>query len=262
MTSSPACVAASVAISQLPKCAEKKIKRVVDPRASTISRKPSTVTRPPGSYNLNLSRCGYSATTRPRLSHMSRTMRAISASDRLGRARRKLSRARLLMPSAGPMLRASNPPKADAASTGKIRKKAKARRANSPSVQSRTYLTPLRSAMRRPFERAVEQPVERRLVAPGDGQRQILDTNPPRRREAHPVFFRRHERRARLFRQTGERRELRLAIAVMVGEAAHRRDSRAGLGGMVEELLRPADARKQHERPAGEGCRWRQRLGL
>src|SRR5690348_6541689 len=242
MTSSPACVAASVAISQLPKWAEKKMKRVSGRRASSASCTPSTVTRPPGPYTLNLSRCGYSATTRPRLSHMPRTMRLMSESDRSGRARRRLSRARLLMPSTGPMLRARNPPTADAASSGKTRKKAKASRANSPSVQSRTRLALPRSAMYRPFERAVEQPVERRLVPPRDGQWQILDARLPRAFEAHPVFFRGHERRVCLFRRVGKARQLALAVAMVVGKAARRDDPRAGPGEMVEKLLRSADA--------------------
>src|SRR5215469_3241111 len=260
--SSPACVAANVAISQLPKWAEKKMKRVSGLRASRNSRTPSNATRLPGSYGLNLSRCGYSATTRPRLSHTPCTMRLMSESERLGRARRRLSRARLLMPSTGPMLRARKPPTADAASTGKIRKKAKTSRANSPSVQSRTRLTPSRSAMRRPFKRAVEQPVERRFVAPGDSQRQILDARSPRRREAHPVFFGGHQRRARFLRRVGERLQFGLAVRMMVGKAARRNDPRAGLGKMVEKLLRPADAGEQHEGPAGELRRWYQRFGL
>src|SRR4029077_20697709 len=63
-------------------------------------------------------RCGYSATTRPRLSHMPATTRAISVSGNSGTARLMLRRAIAETPREGPMRRASAPPRAEAQSRG------------------------------------------------------------------------------------------------------------------------------------------------
>src|SRR5579885_60009 len=183
---------------------------------------------------------------------MPRTMLSISASDSAGRARRRLSRARLLTPSSGPTLRASQPPRAEAASSGSSRKKAKAMRANAPSVQSRMRLPPRRSTMCRPLQRAREQRVERPLVLPFDRQRQVGDARAPGRREAHPIFLGGDQFGFGLARGCGELFELARAVRMVIGEAAGNDDLGAGAREMIEEFLRPADAGEGHQSAAGE----------
>src|SRR6202022_3931040 len=65
-------------ISQLAIWPEKKIIRRPAATVRSTCSKPRVSTGPPGSKTLIFRRCGYSATTRPRLSHMPATTRAIS----------------------------------------------------------------------------------------------------------------------------------------------------------------------------------------
>src|SRR4051812_33895714 len=101
-------------ISQLAICPEKTIIRRPAATARSTCSKPCVSTRPPRSNTLILRRCGYSAATRPRLSHMPVTIRSISASESSGKARLRLRRASLETPRKGPTRRASAPPRAEA----------------------------------------------------------------------------------------------------------------------------------------------------
>ena len=101
--------------------------------ARSMCSKPCVSTRPPGSNMRIPRRCGYSAATRPRLSHMPAMMCAISASESPGNARPMLSRARLETPSRRPIARASAPPIADAQSSGNNPKAPKHSAAPQPS---------------------------------------------------------------------------------------------------------------------------------
>jgi hypothetical protein len=94
------------------------IRRPAATARSTCS-KPRVSTRPPGSKTRIFAKCGYSAATRPRLSHMPTMTRAISVSESSGKARLMLRRACLKTPRSGPMRRATVPPRAEAQSRGK-----------------------------------------------------------------------------------------------------------------------------------------------
>src|SRR6185312_11921128 len=64
-------------------------------------------------------RCGFSATARPRLSHMARRMRSFSAALLVGKARLRLRRATREARRRGPMPRPRKPPSAEATPTGR-----------------------------------------------------------------------------------------------------------------------------------------------
>ena len=77
-----------------------------------------------GPSRSNLSRCAYSATVRPRLSHMLRRMASLSASVFSGKAASRFSRARSGHAACGrKMLRPIQPPSAEAASRPRTRNK-------------------------------------------------------------------------------------------------------------------------------------------
>ena len=110
---------ASIAISQLAICPEKTIIRRPVATARSTCSKPCVSMRPPASKTRIFRKCGYSAATRPRLSHMPATTRPISVPESSGKARLMLRRACLETPRNGPMRRASAPPRAEARSRGK-----------------------------------------------------------------------------------------------------------------------------------------------
>ncbi len=96
--SKPACRAVNGIISQLAKWPEKNITPLPLATALSAVSRLTTSSRGSGPCSLNLSRCAYSATVRPRLSHISRTMVSISSAVFSGNAARRFSRARFMMP--------------------------------------------------------------------------------------------------------------------------------------------------------------------
>src|SRR6516162_2274121 len=118
-TEIPCWMPASIAISQLAICPEKTIIRRPAATARSTCSKPRVSTRPPGWKTRIFAKCGYSAATRPRLSHIPAAMRAISASESSGKARLMLCQACLETPRKGPIRRASPPPRAEAQSRGR-----------------------------------------------------------------------------------------------------------------------------------------------
>src|SRR6266851_3375061 len=131
----PYCPAASAAISQFPRCPPKRIAGCPAAMARSRWSRPTVSTGPPGANTLICRRCGYSAATRPRLSHMPRTMLSTCGGESSGSAARKLSRARCEIPRRGPICRPSAPPTAEAAASGKARIAAKNSAATQASAQ-------------------------------------------------------------------------------------------------------------------------------
>src|SRR5262249_40587895 len=157
--------------------------------------------RPPGSKTRMFLRWGYSAATRPRLSHMPRMTLAISPSESRGKARSMLRRARLEMPRCGPIRRPIAPPRADAQSSGNI---AKAPNNNATAQASRWWigrdalaglLGQLASIPMDGSNDGVQKPGERSRLRPADFDLEDFDTGAPGLRHPHDVLCGRDETR-------------------------------------------------------------------
>ena len=127
--SKPSRSAKAPASSQLPKWEATNRPGLPSSRNRWTFSSPTTSTR----LCINFLTCGNSPTTRPRLSHTSTTMASISAALFSGKARRRLRRAIADTLSRGPMVRVSQPPRPEAASTGNARSTASRARAAAAS---------------------------------------------------------------------------------------------------------------------------------
>ena len=92
MVMSRPCQVAEIGVtSQLAMCPETRMPAVVPSRMARTGSESIQSMRPLSSAAMR-PKCGYSAATRPRLSHMARAMRSISGSGLSGNARRRLRR--------------------------------------------------------------------------------------------------------------------------------------------------------------------------
>src|SRR5438552_2075496 len=251
--SSPYWAAASPAISQLAMWPPNRITR--RPAASARSRcsMPRVSTRLPGSNTRICRRCGYSAATRPRLSHMPRTIASIRGSDISGKAARRLRRARSEIARRGAIRHARKPPSAEAAASGRQRRiamDAAAPQASNRCVQETgaaagsaasgarvASITGLR-------QKRVQYPVEHYRVAPADLDVEHFDAGPPTRMQPPPILCRRDELRVSPRCRFAKAGDLVGAVRVMVRKALCRGQLRAEAAQGRKEFLGPADPGK------------------
>src|SRR5579885_968226 len=229
-TRSPYCREASGPSSQFARWPEKTIMRR-PARARSKCSKPTGSTGPPGANTSMPRRCGYSAATRPRLSHMPRTMRSISPGDRAGKAKARLRRARREMPSRGPTARPSAPPSAEARPSGNRPKAAK--KAAAPQAWTRSDHSAIGERRQHGGERL--------RVAPGDGDVEHRDAGARRRGEPHPVLRGGDQPGTLAFGEAVQAGKLAGAVAVVVGKRPRRDELGAEPAQQGEEFLRPAD---------------------
>src|SRR5712692_2869572 len=261
----PYCPAASAAISQFPRCPPKMIAGCPAAMARSRWSRPTVSTGPSGANTLICRRCGYSAATRPRLSHMPRTMLSTCGGDSLGSAARRLRRARSEIPRCGPIRRASAPPKAEAAASGNARIAAKnsaAMQASARWLQERLQDTAATGAsaaggvspasIGRRAQDIGQKMRHRRHVTPVYLDLEYLDPGLQVRRQPHPVLRGRDESgigARRLLPQPGN---FGIAERVMVGKRMRPDYDGADRAQAGEEFFRAADAGKGDDWRAGK----------
>src|SRR6185312_13975362 len=164
---------------------------------------------------------------RPRLSHMPRTIASVSALLSSGIASCKLARARLVMPSRGPIQRPIAPPSAEAQSSG-----------NRPSTPPANAAI---AASRRWFQRAGgdegsaticgmsrqdrrEQGGQRCLVLPADFYMQDIDADAPIIGQPDSILIRGDEQRVLPVGELAQANNLARGERVVIGESLFRDD--------------------------------------
>src|ERR1700676_699692 len=281
----PYCPAASAAISQLPRCPPKTI--TGRPAASARSRcsRPAISVGPlrrretPGGNTRIRRRCGYSAATRPRLSHMPRTTLSTRVDDSSGNAARRLFRARRDIARWGPIWRARAPPSAEATATGRVRIAAKNTAAPHASARylhdeaapfcaltgfavigrSAARRAPVVSMSRsivvsvaRPAQELREKVRHGRRVAPLDRDLEHEDRLAHRRAKAHPILCGGDQAGAGAVRLSPQPGDLSLAEAMVIRKRVRRDHGGADRAQAGDEFLRPANAGKGDHPDTGQ----------
>src|SRR5712691_9853182 len=183
---------------------------------------------------------------------MTRMTRRTSLSSRVGRARRRLRRARLLTPRRGPTRRPRKPPSAEAASSGSWRKRPNMTAA---PIASKRWARVRGSLNRRLTRELVASAMGGRRRQLGCQQRRQLigltpfygdfedaDRAPQRLGQADPVFRGSHRHSTLRLGSAGQLRDFIVAIAMVVGKIVPRDDPGAEPGKRRVEFCWTADA--------------------
>src|SRR5262249_31801028 len=205
-------------------------------------------------------RCGYSAATRPRLSHMPRTIASTRSAESSGIAARRFRRARLETPRRGPIQRATAPPNPEAASSGNAPMAAKNRRAPQASIrydqgvgdlsESASIGAGVASVTAR--QAIEEEALDGIRIVPADLDLEHVDAVAQRRGKPDPILCRGDKPSALALRNIAQPGYFALGERVMIGKRLLRCERHAEHSQRPEELLGPTDTGERNDGLPGE----------